>query len=150
MLPQARFLLMKLQKMNLKELLDKLHGEGSTSNKTEDKSAKNVDEPKVVTPAGADSNLITEDEFESLLDTLQEKGEAKKTEKPSVLNLSRKLLQLSPNQRLNLFRSLQLKRRNLRQIKSKKKRPMRLLLKKPRSESILKRPRRYNEHGGVS
>jgi len=39
--------------MNLKELLDKLHGEGSTSIKQKINQQKDVDEPKVVIAAGA-------------------------------------------------------------------------------------------------
>ncbi|MBJ7536784.1 chemotaxis protein CheA [Marinomonas transparens] len=65
------------------QLLDKLHGEDAPS--PADKADSSAEKPKkpeapkapeTPPPAGGDSDLITDDEFESLLDTLQEQGKA--------------------------------------------------------------------------
>ncbi|GGN17033.1 MULTISPECIES: chemotaxis protein CheA [Marinomonas] len=67
------------------ELLDKLHGEGGSSTKKTTSTDK-AEKPKSTTDksvkdesAGAESDLITEDEFESLLDSLQSKDKATKS-----------------------------------------------------------------------
>ena len=66
------------------ELLDKLHGEsGSPSKKAEsadkaNKAKAGADKSAKDESAGAESDLITEDEFESLLDSLQGKDKATK------------------------------------------------------------------------
>jgi len=67
------------------ELLDKLHGEGGSSTKktaSTDKAEKaksTTDKSVKDESAGAESDLITEDEFESLLDSLQSKDKATKS-----------------------------------------------------------------------